>query len=66
MTKKTKTEFDLAAEAMNNAGYPNITADMIEKSENKYGALVYIAVVGDAMAIYTPQYRRKPVKFIPF
>ena len=66
MTKKKMTEFDLAAKAMNEAGYKNITADIIEKSENQYGATVYIAVVGDAMAIYTPQYRREPVKFVCF
>lgn len=66
MTKKKMDEFDLAAKAMNNAGYQSITPDMVEKSENKYGALVYIAVVGDAMAVYTPQYRREPVKFITF
>lgn len=66
MTKRKKTEFDLAAEAMNNAGYPNITVDMIEKSENEYGVLVYIAVVSNAMVIYTPRYRKNPVKFICF
>lgn len=32
MTKKKMTEFDLAAKAMNEAGYKNITADMVEKS----------------------------------
>lgn len=66
VTKKDMTEFDSAAKAMNEAGYKNITADIIEKSENQYGAIVYIAVVGDAMAIYTPQYRREPVKFVCF
>ncbi len=66
MATKKITEFELAAKAMNEAGYKSITADMIEKSKNQDGALVYIAVVGDAMAIYTPQYRRNPVKFICF
>lgn len=59
-------ELENAAKAMNDAGYKNITADMVEKSHNKYGAVVYIAVVGDAMAIYTPEYKREPVKFICF
>lgn len=29
MTKKKMTEFDLAVKAMNEAGYQNITADMM-------------------------------------
>lgn len=59
-------ELENAAKAMNDAGYKSITADMVEKSHNKFGAIVYIAVVGDAMAVYTPEYNRKPVKFISF
>lgn len=67
MTKTLwKQEKEDAAKAMNDAGYPSVTPDMIERSENKYGITVYIAVVGDAMAIYTPQFKREPVKFIPF
>lgn len=66
MTKRKMDEFDLAAKAMNNAGYTSIKPNMVEKSENNYGVAVYIAVVGDAMAIYTPGYRREPVKFVPF
>ncbi len=58
-------ELEQAAKAMNDAGYKNITVDMIEKSENQYGIDVYIAVVGDAMAVYTPRFR-KQVQFICF
>lgn len=52
-------ELEQAAKAMNDAGYKNITVDMIEKSENQYGIDVYIAVVGDAMAVYTPRFRSR-------
>ncbi len=42
MATKKITEFELAAKAMNEAGYKSITADMIEKSKNQDGALVYM------------------------
>lgn len=64
--KKKMTEYDLAAKAMNNAGYKGITADMIEKSENKCGTILYIAVIGDAMIIYTPQYKGNEFQLIYF
>lgn len=67
MTKNLrKEEREEVAKAMNEAGYKSVTADMVEKSENQFGTVVYIAVVGDAMAVYTPEYKRKPVKFYPF
>lgn len=59
-----KKELENAAKAMNDAGYKSITPDMVEKSNNKFGVLVYTAVVGDAMAIYTPEYKREPVKWV--
>lgn len=61
-----KMELEKAAKAMNEAGYKSITPDMVEKSHNKLGVVVYTAVVGDAMAIYTPEYKRQPVKFVCF
>lgn len=66
MTKKTMTEFELAAKAMNEAGYKSVTDDMVEKSENRFDAIVFIAVVGDAMVVFTPDYKREPVKMICF
>lgn len=66
MTDTDKLELEKAAKAMNEAGYKSITPDMVEKSHNKLDIIVYTAVVGDAMAIYTPQFKREPVKFIPF
>ena len=51
---------------MNEAGYKGITSDMIEKSENEYGTIIYIAVIGHAMVIYTPQYKGNEVQLISF
>lgn len=66
MAKKKMMEYELAARAINKAGYKGITSDMIEKSENKCGIIVYIAVIGDAMIVYTPQYKGNEVQFISF
>ncbi len=51
-----KKEKEFVAKAMNNAGYKGVTADMIVKVKNKYCEIVYVAVVGDAMIVYTPKY----------
>lgn len=64
--KKKMTEFALVAKAMNRAGYKGITSDMVEKSENDCGTTLYIAVIGDAMVIYTPQYKGSEFQFISF
>lgn len=52
----TRKELELAAKAMNTAGYKNVTADMVNKVKNKYGFDVYVAVTGDAMVVYTPHW----------
>ena len=67
MAKKKKlTEYEVVAKAMNDAGCEGITDDMIEKSENECGTILYIAVIGDGMVIYTPQYKGSEVQFISF
>ncbi len=66
IVRKKVTQYELAAKAMNEAGYKGITSDMIEKSENEYGTIIYIAVIGHAMVIYTPQYKGNEVQLISF
>lgn len=52
----TKKERELIAKAMNNAGYKNVKAEMVEKINNQRNFDVYVAVVGDAMVLYTPKW----------
>lgn len=50
------SEFVNVAKAMNDAGYLGVTPNLVEKSHNEYGIILYIAVIGDFMVIYTPEY----------
>lgn len=50
------SERRIIAKAMANAGYEKVTPEMVQKIANKYGYDVYVAVVGDAMVVYTPQW----------
>lgn len=52
----TRKELELAAKAMNNAGYKNVKPEMIQKVKNQWNFDVYVAVVGDAMLVYTPKW----------
>ena len=52
----TDSERKLVASAMVKAGYNNITPEMVHKVPNKWGFDVYVAVVGDAMVVYTPKW----------
>ena len=52
----TKKERELIAKAKNNAGYKNVKAEMVEKINNQWNFDVYVAVVGDAMVLYTPKW----------
>lgn len=61
-----EAEREKAAKAMRDAGYTTITADKIEKSQNLCGVIVYVAVTGNAMVIYTPGYWREPVQLVNF
>lgn len=50
---------------MVNAGYSCVTTKDVQKVTNEFGIDVYVAVVGDAMAIYTPGFNN-PTKFVRF
>lgn len=62
-TKKTNgsticsnSERQLVASAMVKAGYSNVKPEMVQKIANQWGFDVYVAVCGDAMVVYTPQW----------
>ena len=62
-TKKTNgnticndSERKLVASAMVKAGYNNVKPEMVHKIPNQWGFDVYVAVVGDAMVVYTPHW----------
>ena len=52
----TREERETIAKKMNNAGYKNVKAEMVEKVKNQWNFDIYVAVVGDAMVLYTPQW----------
>ena len=63
----TSKELELAAKAMKNAGYKNVTLEMVEKVKNQWNIAVFVAVLGDAMVVYTPMSRNNGgVQFICF
>ena len=52
----TMSERRMVANAMVKAGHNNVKPEMICKVPNQYNFDVYVAVVGDAMVVYTPQW----------
>lgn len=64
-----KKEFEEALKTMREAGFKYVTLDMIEKIPNKWDVDAYVAIVGDAMVIYTPQWKNnhnKGVQLVKF
>ena len=59
-------EKEEAAKAMVEAGYKPVTVERVQKVQNEWNFEVYVAVVGDAMVVYTPAWKREPVKMICF
>ncbi len=52
-----KKELEEATEMMQRAGYKYVTIDMIAKIPNDWDVDVYVAIIGDAMVVYTPQWK---------
>lgn len=62
----TNTECVSAAEAMNAAGYDQVTPDMVRQVFNQWNVKVFVAVLGDSMVVYTPEWDDDPIKFVVF
>lgn len=62
----TNAECKQAAEAMVAAGYDQITPDMVKQVFNRWNKKVFVAVVGDAVVVYTPEWEDDPIKFVVF
>ena len=52
----TEQERTLVSKLMNKQGHKKVKPEDVYKVPNKYGFDVYVAVVGDAMVVYTPQW----------
>ncbi len=63
----TMSERRMVANAMVKAGYKSVKPEMVYKVPNQYDFDVYVAVVGDAMVVYTPQWTNNDgMKFVCF
>lgn len=64
----TASEKIMVASAMNMAGYRNVKPEDVQKVNNNF-CDVFIAVIGDAMVVYTPAFvnhSNNGVKFVCF
>lgn len=61
-----KKEMQNVANVLIAAGHKNVTPEMVHKVPNKWDSDVYVAVIGDAMLVYTPQWTQEPIKFVCF
>ena len=52
-----KKELEEVAKVMQRAGYKYVTWDMVEKIPNRWDVDAYVAIVGDSMVVYTPQWK---------
>lgn len=52
-----RKELEQATEMMQKAGYKYVTCDMVEKIPNKWDVDAYVAIIGDSMVVYTPQWK---------
>ena len=62
----TNAECIKAAEVMNAAGYDQVVPDMVRQVFNQWNTKVFVAVLGNSMVVYTPEWDDDPIKLVVF
>lgn len=62
----TNPECKKAAEVMVTYGYDQVTPDMVKQVFNRWNKKVFVAVLGDSMVVYTPEWEDDPIKLVVF